>query len=105
MFAGTYTALVTPFNRDGGVDYGRLRALVEWQAAAGVDGLVPVGTTGESPTLDVEEHIGVIRAVVAAAGGRLPVVAGTGANSTAEALDLTRRVLDLGCAGTLQVTH
>jgi 4-hydroxy-tetrahydrodipicolinate synthase len=104
MFAGTYTALVTPFNRDGGVDYGRLRALVEWQAAAGVDGLVPVGTTGESPTLDVEEHIGVIRAVVAAAGGRLPVVAGTGANSTAEALDLTRRVLDLGCAGTLQVT-
>ena len=69
-----------------------------------MDGLVPVGTTGESPTLDVEEHIGVIRAVVAAAGGRLPVVAGTGANSTAEALDLTRRVLDLGCAGTLQVT-
>ena len=104
MFKGTYTAIVTPFNRDGGVDYGRLRALVEWQAASGIDGLVPVGTTGESPSLDCEEHIEVVRTIVEAGRGRLKVIAGTGANSTAEAVDLTRRVLDMGCAATLQVT-
>lgn len=104
MFKGTYTAIVTPFNRDNRVDYGRLRALIEWQIASGVDGLVPVGTTGESPTLDNEEHIEVIRVTVEASRGRVQVIAGTGANSTAEALELTRRVLDLGCQGTLQVT-
>jgi 4-hydroxy-tetrahydrodipicolinate synthase len=104
MFKGTYTAIVTPFNRAGGVDYGRLRALIEWQADSGVEGIVPVGTTGESPTLEIEEHIEVIRVSVEASRGRLQVIAGTGANSTSEAVDLTRRVLELGCQGTLQVT-
>ncbi|MEI6211567.1 MAG: 4-hydroxy-tetrahydrodipicolinate synthase [bacterium] len=104
MFTGTFTALVTPFNRDGGVDFGCLRALIERQVAGGVDGIVPVGTTGESPTLDVAEHIEVIRVSVEASRGRLQVIAGTGANSTSEAIDLTRRILDLGCHATLQVT-
>ena len=104
MFQGAYTALITPFGRDGAVDYGRLRELVEFQIAGGIDGLVPVGTTGESPTLDAEEHVEVIRVVVEAAAGRVKVVAGTGANSTAEALELTARAKDLGVDGTLQVT-
>ncbi|MEI8354278.1 MAG: 4-hydroxy-tetrahydrodipicolinate synthase [Lentisphaerota bacterium] len=104
MFTGTYTAIVTPFNRDGSVDFGCFRALVDWQIASGVDGLVPVGTTGESPTLEMDEHLKVIEAAVAAAAGRVPVIAGTGANSTAEALQLTRGVLNMGVAGTLQVT-
>ena len=104
MFQGAYTALITPFGRDGAVDYGRLRELVEFQIAGGIDGLVPVGTTGESPTLDAEEHVEVIRVVVETAAGRVKIVAGTGANSTAEALELTARVKDLGVDGTLQVT-
>ncbi len=104
MFEGAYTALITPFCRDGSVDYGKLRELVELQIAGGIDGLVPVGTTGESPTLDTEEHVEVIRVVVEAAARRVKIVAGTGANSTAEALELTKRVKDMGVDGTLQVT-
>lgn len=104
MFQGAYTATVTPFNRDGSVDYGRLRALVDMQAEAGIDGLVPVGTTGESPTLDYEEHSRVIQVTIEASRGRMKVVAGTGGNSTSEALDLTRRARDAGADGTLQVT-
>lgn len=104
MFKGTYTAIVTPFNRDGRVDYGRLRALIEWQAANGIDGILPVGTTGESPTLDDEEHIEVIRVATEVGRGKVHIMAGTGANSTAEAVELTRRVLDFGCQSTLQVT-
>ena len=104
MFKGTFTAIVTPFNSSGSVDFGRLRDLIEWQITSGVEGLVPVGTTGESPTLEVEEHIEVIRVTVEASRGRVAVIAGTGANSTAEAIDLTKRVLGLGCQGTLQVT-
>ena len=104
MFQGAYTALVTPFGRDGAVDYGRLRALVDFQIAGGIDGLVPVGTTGESPTLDVDEHLEVIRVVVETAARRVKVVAGTGANSTAEALELTAQAKDMGVDGTLQVT-
>ena len=103
MFTGTYTALVTPFNRDGSVDYVKLRALVEWQIAEGVDGVVPVGTTGESPTLEYDEHHRVIEEVAQAAAGRIKVIAGTGANSTAEALMLTREALAQGVDGTLQV--
>ena len=103
MFTGTYTALVTPFNRDGSVDYVKLRALVEWQIAEGVDGVVPVGTTGESPTLEYDEHHRVIGEVAQAAAGRIKVIAGTGANSTAEALMLTREALTQGVDGTLQV--
>ena len=104
MFEGAYTALITPFRRDGSVDYGKLRELVEFQIAGGIDGLVPVGTTGESPTLDVVEHIEVIRVVVEAAAKRVKVVAGSGANATAEALELTERARDVGADGTLQVT-
>ena len=81
MISGTYTALVTPF-RDGAVDEKSLAALVEWQIEAGVDGLVPVGTTGESPTLDHDEHLRVIEAVVEFAKRRVKVIGGTGSNAT-----------------------
>jgi 4-hydroxy-tetrahydrodipicolinate synthase len=101
---GTFTAIITPFNADGSVDYSALRSLVQWQVASGVDGLVPVGTTGESPTLDVHEHIKVIATAVEAAAGKATIIAGTGANSTAEALELTREVLNAGVHATLQVT-
>ncbi len=104
MFTGTYTAIVTPFNHDGSVDFGCFRALIDWQIASGVDGIVPVGTTGESPTLEWDEHLQVIEAAVTAAAGRVKVIAGTGANATAEALHLTRSVLKMGVSGTLQVT-
>ena len=103
-FTGTFTALVTPFNTDGSVDYSALRAFVQWQIANGVEGLVPVGTTGESPTLEFHEHIKVITATVEAAVGGAAIVAGTGANSTAEAIELTRAVLQSGVDATLQVT-
>ena len=103
-FTGTYTALITPFNKDGSVDYSALRSFVQWQVASGVSGLVPVGTTGESPTLDVQEHIKVIETTVDAAAGKAAVIAGTGANSTAEAIELTRDVLRMGVDATLQVT-
>lgn len=104
MFSGVYTAIVTPFTREGGVDTERLNALVDAQVAAGVAGLVPVGTTGESPTLDLDEHIDVIRQVHARAAGRVQVVAGTGGNATAEALELTEAAREMGCDATLQVT-
>lgn len=104
MFKGAYTAVVTPFGRDGGVDYGRMRELLERQIAAGIDGVVPVGTTGESPTLDVAEHEKVIATTVAVCSGRIPVIAGTGANSTSEALELTRHAMAVGADATLQVT-
>lgn len=104
MFEGTYTALVTPFRADGKVDYARLRELVNAQAAAGIDGIAPVGTTGESPTLDFDEHERVIETVVEAAAGRIKVIAGTGANATAEALSLTRHAIRVGADATLQVT-
>ena len=104
-FEGTVTAMVTPFCEDGSVDWGALRALVERQAEGGVEGLVPVGTSGESPTLDRKEHLDVIAKTIEAAAGRMFVVAGTGANSTAEAADLTKEVIAMGgAAATLQVT-
>ena len=104
MFRGAYTALVTPFNRNGSVDYGRLRELIDMQARAGIAGVVPVGTTGESPTLDYDEHSRVVDETVRAARGRMQVIAGTGANSTAEAIELTRHAMDSGADATLQVT-
>lgn len=103
MFTGTYTALVTPFNRDGSVDYGKLGDLVARQIESGIDGVVPVGTTGESPTLEYGEHHRVIEVCAEAAAGRVKVIAGTGGNSTAEALLLTREAMAQGCDGTLQV--
>lgn len=104
MFSGVYTALVTPFTQAGGVDYDTLDRLVEAQIAGGVSGIVPVGTTGESPTLDMDEHIEVIRRVFTKAAGRIQIIAGTGANSTSEALELTAAAKDIGCDATLQVT-
>ncbi len=87
MFSGAMTAMVTPF-REGKVDEARLREQVEYQVKGGIDALVPVGTTGESPTLDFPEHERVIELTVEAARGRVPVVAGTGANATTEAIEL-----------------
>jgi 4-hydroxy-tetrahydrodipicolinate synthase len=104
MFQGAYTAIVTPFNRDGSVDYGKLRALIAMQIAGGIDGIVPVGTTGESPTLDVPEHEKVIETTIDVCRGKIKVIAGTGANSTSEALELTRHALKADADASLQVT-
>ena len=104
MFAGAYTAIVTPFNRDGRVDYGKLRDLIAMQIAAGIDGIVPVGTTGESPTVDFDEHEKIVEVTIEACRGKVKVIAGTGANSTSEALQLTTHALKAGADGTLQVT-
>ncbi len=103
-FKGTYTALITPFRIDGSIDFEILTNLIEMQIAGGVDGLVPVGTTGESPTLRTEEHIKVIEHVVRVSDGRCQIIAGTGANSTAEAVELTLAAKSFGVDGTLQVT-
>ena len=103
--SGTITAQVTPFAKDGTVDYGRLRALVDEQVAAGVEGICSVGTSGESPTLSHEEHLSVIEKAIEYANGKCLIVAGTGANSTAEAVSLTKAVIAMGGAGaSLQVT-
>jgi 4-hydroxy-tetrahydrodipicolinate synthase len=101
-FAGVTVALITPF-RDGAVDYDGLKQLVDWHAEQGTDGLVPVGTTGEAPTLDHEEHERVIATVIERAGGRLKVMAGTGSNSTREAIRLTRFARRAGADGALLV--
>jgi 4-hydroxy-tetrahydrodipicolinate synthase len=101
-FRGTYTALITPFSDDR-IDAAAFKALIERQIAAGITGIVPVGTTGESPTLDMDEHIEVIRLAVEFAAGRCQVVAGTGANATKEAIELTQAAEKLGATGTLQV--
>jgi 4-hydroxy-tetrahydrodipicolinate synthase len=103
MFTGVITALVTPF-RNGALDEEALRRLVDEQIAAGVDGLVPVGTTGESPTLDHEEHLRVIQVVIEQTRKRVPIIAGTGSNSTREAIELSREAKKLGADGMLQVT-
>jgi len=100
---GTLTAMVTPFRR-GAVAYDELKKFVEYQIRGGIDGLVPVGTTGESPTLSHGEHMDVVRTVIAAARGRVPVVAGTGSNSTQEAVELTRLAHEAGADAMLVVT-
>jgi len=104
MFRGSIVALVTPMRADGSVDFERLAGLVDFHCEAGTDAIVAVGTTGESATLEFDEHIDVIRNVVAAAKNRLPVIGGTGANSTAEATALTRAAADAGVDGCLLVT-
>ena len=101
-FTGIHTALITPF-RHGKIDVAAYEALIERQIAGGIDGIVPVGTTGESPTLDTDEHIEVIRLAIQFAKGRVKVIAGTGANATAEAITLTKTAEELGADGTLQV--
>ncbi len=103
MFEGAYTAIVTPFKADGSVDYGKFQALIERQIRGGMDGIVPVGTTGESPTVDYAEHKKLIQISVDTCRGRAKVIAGTGANATREALELTRYALEAGADGTLQV--
>ena len=104
MFKGSMVALVTPMRADGAVDNEALDRLVEYQIAGGTQALVAVGTTGESPTLTVEEHIGVVKRVVQVTKKRVPVIAGTGANSTAEALELTRLAKEVGADACLIVT-
>ena len=102
MFKGSFTALITPF-KDGGVDDDAFCRIVEWQIGEGAHGLVPVGTTGESPTLSHEEHRHVIELCVETAGGRVPVIAGTGSNSTAEAISFTEHAKEAGADGVLVV--
>jgi 4-hydroxy-tetrahydrodipicolinate synthase len=103
MLRGAFTALVTPF-RDGLFDEPAFCSLIDKQIDGGIHGLVPCGTTGESPTLNQVEHLRVIEVAVQAAKGRVPVVAGTGSNSTAEALELTRGAKELGATASLQIT-
>src|SRR5207249_5038769 len=101
MFTGTYTAIVTPF-QNGNIDETALQRLIKIQIKAGVDGIVPVGTTGESPTVTYEEHIHIIALAVRFAAGRIKVLAGTGANSTNEAIYLTENAERVGADGSLQ---
>ena len=104
MFTGTGTALVTPFRRDGSLDEPTLRALLKRQIAAGIDFLVPCGTTGESPTLTHEEHLRVVEITVEEAKGRVPVLAGAGGYNTAEVIALARELAAIGADGILSVT-
>jgi 4-hydroxy-tetrahydrodipicolinate synthase len=103
MLQGSLVAIVTPMFEDGSLDLDALRALIDWHAKAGSDGIVIVGTTGESPTVDVAEHCLLIEATVKHAKGRLAVIAGTGANSTAEAIELTAKAKSLGVDACLLV--
>jgi 4-hydroxy-tetrahydrodipicolinate synthase len=102
MFTGTYTAIVTPF-KNGELDVPALERVVRMQIRGGVDGIVPVGTTGESPTVDYEEHLEIIAQAVKFAAGKVKVLAGTGGNSTSEAVYLTREAEKIGADGSLQV--
>lgn len=104
MFSGSIVALVTPMQADGTVDNGALERLVDFHVSNGTNAIVAVGTTGESPTLSVEEHIDVVKRVVARAAKRIPVIAGTGANSTREAIELTQLAKDVGADACLSVT-
>ena len=103
MFRGSLPAMITPF-KDGAVDFEALKSLVDWHIAEGSHGLVPVGTTGESPTLTHEEHEAVVEAVVKAAAGRVPVIAGAGSNNTVEAIRLARHAEKVGASAVLVVT-
>ena len=96
MFRGAITALITPF-KNGALDEAALQSLVDWQITEGIDGLVPVGTTGESPTLSHAEHERVVEVVVEAAAKRVPIIAGAGSNSTAEAIAFTQHAEKNGC--------
>ena len=104
MFTGSYVALVTPMTEARALDWGALDALVDWHLEAGTHGFVPVGTTGESPTLDIPDHLKVIERVIQRVAGRRPVLAGTGSNATDEAILMTREAHAMGASGSLQVT-
>src|SRR5215471_7570493 len=102
MFTGTYTAIATPF-KSGAIDAAALERLIKAQIRGGVDGIVPVGTTGESPTVNYEEHVEIIALSVKFAAGKIKVLAGTGGNSTTEAVYLTQHAERVGADGSLQV--
>jgi 4-hydroxy-tetrahydrodipicolinate synthase len=104
MFKGSLVALITPMAEDGSLDAKAFQELVQWQIAEGTQGLIPVGTTGESPTLSHDEHRHVVEMCVEAAAGRVPVIAGTGSNSTEEAIELTRHAKEAGADAALIVT-
>jgi 4-hydroxy-tetrahydrodipicolinate synthase len=103
MITGSMVAIVTPMHEDGSLDLARFRALIDWHIASGTAAIVAVGTTGESPTVDVDEHATLIRVAVEHAAGRVPVIAGTGGNSTREAIELTRHAAEVGAQASLQV--
>lgn len=103
MITGSIVAIVTPMRDDGSLDFPRLRSLIDWHIAEGSDGIVVVGTTGESPTVNVDEHCEIIRVAVEHVAGRVPVIAGTGANSTAEAIELARFAREAGADAHLSV--
>ncbi len=104
MFSGSIVALITPFTQDGEVDFVSLKKLVDYHVEAGTNGIVAVGTTGESATLTVEEHVKVVMKTVEFADGRIPVIAGTGANATHESVTFSRLLNNSGIAGCLSVT-
>ncbi|MDB5797702.1 MAG: 4-hydroxy-tetrahydrodipicolinate synthase [Paucimonas sp.] len=103
MIQGSLVAIVTPMHADGSLDLPGLRKLIDWHVAEGTDGIVIVGTTGESPTVSVEEHCELIKVAVEHTAKRIPVIAGTGGNSTAEAIELSRNALKVGADASLQV--
>lgn len=103
MITGSIVALVTPMLTEGSLDFPRLRTLIDWHIAEGTDGIVIVGTTGESPTVDVDEHRALIRIAVEQAAGRIPIIAGTGCNSTAEGVELARYAREAGATAHLSV--
>ena len=103
MINGSIVAIVTPMHEDGSLDLPSLRKLIDWHIAEATDGIVIVGTTGESPTVSVDEHCELIKVAVAHAAGRIPVIAGTGGNSTTEAIELTRFAKSVGASASLQV--
>ena len=104
MISGSIVALVTPMHPDGAIDWARLDELVEWHIEKGTDAIVPVGTTGESATVTVSEHCDIIKRVVDVVAGRVPVIAGTGANATAEAIEFTLEAKEAGADACLLVT-
>jgi len=103
MIEGSLVAIVTPMHPDGSLDCDGFRSLIDWHISEGTDGIVAVGTTGESPTVSVEEHCELIRVAVQHAGGRVPIIAGTGGNSTAEAIELTKYARSVGADAALSV--
>ena len=103
MLQGSLVAIVTPMQADGSLDFPRLKALIDWHVDSGTAGIVIVGTTGESPTVNVEEHAALIKATVEYCAGRVPVIAGTGANSTAEAIELSQYAHSVGADYSLSV--
>lgn len=104
MFKGSLVALITPMREDGAIDEAAFRTFVDWQIDQGTTGIVPVGTTGESPTLNHDEHKRIVELAIEVSAGRVPVIAGAGSNSTSEAIELTRHAKQAGADAALIVT-